>query len=428
MKCPKCNADVKEGMKFCPSCGFEIPTVNICPQCGNEIPIGVSFCPKCGTSASNDQSKVEYKKSAIDSDVQLTNETSSTKMNYGDGFLPLSELLNAQASDIDAGMDADELFCLACEKNNVKDYLAARKLFEKAAYLKHRDSVNWLGVYYTHGYGVAANDLKAASFYKIAADLGDPYAQYNLACCYLDGKGIAKNEKLAFDLFNQAMNNGHVDAICSVGYCYETGKGCEPDKEKALYYYKLSAEKGNSAGKRNYHILLNENKNSNNFQNGADILKPLIAKVLVTMLVGYTVLSTIGLYIGTYLPSFAFWPLLTLLLGIWIHKKAQAAGITIILDRLNKPLLIGFVGIVLLGGIYHQFSGSSDTPTGNPIEDANTLEAIYHDGGDTDEFLNKVKSFYWEKYGAKGGGLLYDQKLNEFMDEAQKHLDNLNNR
>lgn len=376
MKCPKCNADVKEGMKFCPSCGFEIPTVNICPQCGNEILKGMSFCPKCGTSVSNNQSKVEDEKAPIDSSIQQTNETISTKITFDDGFLPLSELLSAQASDINAGMDAEELYCLACDKNDVEDYLSARKLFEKAAYLKHRESINWLGVYYANGYGVAPNDLKSASLYKIAADLGEPYAQNNLALCYLDGKGVVKNEKLAFNLFNQAMNNGHIDAICNVGYCYETGKGCKPDKEKALYYYKLSADKGANTGKKNYQILLSQNNtNQKNINNGQ------------------------------------------------VFNENKNSN-----NPLGNKLLIGFICIVLLGGIYHHFYGSSDTPTGNPIEDANTLEAIYHDGGDTGEFMDKVKNFYWDKYGAKGGGQLFDQKLNEFMDEAQKHLDNLNNR
>lgn len=48
MKCPRCDSEVKNGMKYCSSCGFEVPKVTICNQCGFEIPKGMSFCPKCG--------------------------------------------------------------------------------------------------------------------------------------------------------------------------------------------------------------------------------------------------------------------------------------------------------------------------------------------------------------------------------------------
>ena len=52
-KCPNCGADVRDGIKFCESCGTRIeennaPRNSFCPQCGTEIPAGAAFCPKCG--------------------------------------------------------------------------------------------------------------------------------------------------------------------------------------------------------------------------------------------------------------------------------------------------------------------------------------------------------------------------------------------
>lgn len=51
MKCPHCNSHISTGMKFCPSCGKELPSEpknRFCSQCGSEISSGMNFCSKCG--------------------------------------------------------------------------------------------------------------------------------------------------------------------------------------------------------------------------------------------------------------------------------------------------------------------------------------------------------------------------------------------
>jgi membrane protease subunit (stomatin/prohibitin family) len=54
MICPKCNAQVPAGTRFCPSCGNPMtpPTAGgtPCPKCGQPVPAGVKFCPNCGAS------------------------------------------------------------------------------------------------------------------------------------------------------------------------------------------------------------------------------------------------------------------------------------------------------------------------------------------------------------------------------------------
>ena len=363
MNCSYCNSEVKEGMKFCPSCGREININVICPICGKEVKNGLKFCSNCGNKISNqnevNKSSVEIITENKDQKSQIAERTVADSKEV---FISLSELLNKQASDIDKGMDADELYCLACDRNNVQDFLGARKLFEKAAFLGHKEAMNWLGVYYDNGKGVAVNKRKAVSFYKLAADLDEPYAQNNLALCYLNGICVDKNGDLAFSLFKKAADNGCIDAICNLGFCYESGIGCKIDKEKALYYYKQSADKGCDQGKINYHNLMNASDatDSGSFNDASSII-PIIAKCSIIVLMAYSVLSTIGLYIGTYSPSFAFWPLITLLVGIFIHKKIQSLGINSIMTHLNKTLLIVFIGVTLIGGIKHQFWGSSDS-------------------------------------------------------------------
>ena len=46
MKCPKCQSNNREGVKFCEECGakFEIE----CPACKAKIPLGKKFCGECG--------------------------------------------------------------------------------------------------------------------------------------------------------------------------------------------------------------------------------------------------------------------------------------------------------------------------------------------------------------------------------------------
>ena len=46
MQCPKCQADNKEGAKFCGECGAKLSL--ICPQCNSENDPGNKFCNECG--------------------------------------------------------------------------------------------------------------------------------------------------------------------------------------------------------------------------------------------------------------------------------------------------------------------------------------------------------------------------------------------
>ncbi len=47
MTCPKCGAEVLEGLKFCGSCGAQL--VRTCRKCGSPLAPGLKFCGECGT-------------------------------------------------------------------------------------------------------------------------------------------------------------------------------------------------------------------------------------------------------------------------------------------------------------------------------------------------------------------------------------------
>ena len=46
MKCPKCQSENREGIKFCEKCGARMEIK--CPSCDAFIPLGKKFCGECG--------------------------------------------------------------------------------------------------------------------------------------------------------------------------------------------------------------------------------------------------------------------------------------------------------------------------------------------------------------------------------------------
>ncbi len=44
--CPKCQANIRSGARFCPSCGE--PLAKICPNCNSQLTVSAKFCGHCG--------------------------------------------------------------------------------------------------------------------------------------------------------------------------------------------------------------------------------------------------------------------------------------------------------------------------------------------------------------------------------------------
>ncbi|KAI8970168.1 hypothetical protein BDF20DRAFT_889689 [Mycotypha africana] len=65
-----------------------------------------------------------------------------------------------------------------------------------------------LGVSFRHGWGCKKNKESAVQFFKIAADLGDPDAQNDLAHCYYHGQGVKKDLYLAAKYYRKADKQG----------------------------------------------------------------------------------------------------------------------------------------------------------------------------------------------------------------------------
>jgi membrane protease subunit (stomatin/prohibitin family) len=49
VSCPKCQAAVPQGAKFCGNCGNAMPQPSACPKCQAAVPPGAKFCGSCGS-------------------------------------------------------------------------------------------------------------------------------------------------------------------------------------------------------------------------------------------------------------------------------------------------------------------------------------------------------------------------------------------
>ncbi|ORX96983.1 HCP-like protein, partial [Basidiobolus meristosporus CBS 931.73] len=65
-----------------------------------------------------------------------------------------------------------------------------------------------LGVCFQNGWGVSKNKATAAYYFEIAANLGDPDAQNDLAFCYLHGHGVKKDQYKAAKYYRMAYAQG----------------------------------------------------------------------------------------------------------------------------------------------------------------------------------------------------------------------------
>lgn len=96
---------------------------------------------------------------------------------------------------------------------------------------------------------------------KKAAYLGHKEAMYDYAQQFED-MGILGLQNPLFNLkrrnfwYHKAMENGHPEAHNNLASIYTLGEGVEKDYEKALEFYRKSAELGSVLGKKNYKIML----------------------------------------------------------------------------------------------------------------------------------------------------------------------------
>jgi hypothetical protein len=148
-----------------------------------------------------------------------------------------------------------------------------------------------LGELYNQGLGVAQDPTKAAEWYRLAAQQGDPHALAALGLMALDGRGIEKNQAQGLAWLEQAAGKGEPaashnlslllmssgsqedllravellrraadaeigDAQHALGVLYLRGRGVSRDPAEAARWFERAAKNGNVAGLVEHAILL----------------------------------------------------------------------------------------------------------------------------------------------------------------------------
>ncbi|WP_295454875.1 serine/threonine-protein kinase [uncultured Thiodictyon sp.] len=181
-----------------------------------------------------------------------------------------------QAADVVRAADAAE-YAKAAAANTAQsyqDYLAgcADRDCENRA-----NAQNFLGTSYEEGRGVTRDDQEAVGWYRMAAEQGNVYGEYNLGRMYDSGRGLKKDGDEALRWFHKAAEQGYAQAESvilgiSLGHIggrraaeeleslqkaaergnvdaqNALGKYDTKDGREAAHWYRMAAEQGDAHG------------------------------------------------------------------------------------------------------------------------------------------------------------------------------------
>ncbi|CAG8710505.1 11666_t:CDS:10, partial [Acaulospora morrowiae] len=117
----------------------------------------------------------------------------------------------------------------------------AKKWFARGAQLHNPASYNGLGLMYLEGIEFQQSPEKAIEFFKSAAEAEYPDAQVNLGLMYYQ----KKDTQIAFNYFHKAANSAqHLLACYYLAEMYAEGLGVEQSCAMAAAFYKNVAERG----------------------------------------------------------------------------------------------------------------------------------------------------------------------------------------
>ena len=121
----------------------------------------------------------------------------------------------------------------------------ALKWYQIAAEKGQPDAQYHLGRFYHKGDLVTKNLKEAVKWLKKSADQDTAGAQWFLGTCYESGDGVTKNLKKAFNLYKMAAEQDHEQAQVMVGRCYENGNGVTKHLVNAYAWYNVACANGN---------------------------------------------------------------------------------------------------------------------------------------------------------------------------------------
>jgi TPR repeat protein len=122
-----------------------------------------------------------------------------------------------------------------------------------------------LGRLYETGRGVHQDYLQAIKYYKIARDLDNTDALYQLGIIYQHGKGSNPDDNKAIDNYTQAAEKGNTMAQFTLGQLFEKGKMVSKSILEAVKWYSRSNSHGNKKSQAWLRVYYDEPYSTNAF-------------------------------------------------------------------------------------------------------------------------------------------------------------------
>ena len=117
-------------------------------------------------------------------------------------------------------------------------------LLRAAAERGEAEAQSGLGECHRLGLGVPQSDVQAFNWHFMAANQGDAFSQYMVACFFFHGDGIGRDEAQAFAWALKAAEQDDPAAQYNVGCCYLDGTGVAENREAAVEWLRRAADGG----------------------------------------------------------------------------------------------------------------------------------------------------------------------------------------
>lgn len=136
-----------------------------------------------------------------------------------------------------------------------EDAAKGMALIEAAARSDVRDAQADMGKSLEFGW-VGEKDIKQAlAWYQLAADRGEPYAEWRVGMAYVNGEQRAKDASQAVVWFQRSADSEHGLGLASLAVMVATGDGIAQDFTEARSLYARAAAAGNAHGYRGLALM-----------------------------------------------------------------------------------------------------------------------------------------------------------------------------
>jgi TPR repeat protein len=217
------------------------------------------------------------------------------------------------------------------------NFLYALKEAERRIDGNSKDSaaMTLIGSIYHDGAAVPRNDVEASHWFRLASNLGDASAAYELGVLLLQGApGLPKDLAGAKAQFELAAAKNHPSALYNLGVmALDSTEGHKPDFAKAADFFRRSALAGDGNGAYSYGVMLREGKGvSQDIVEGAHWLKRAADEGVVAAQVEYGIM----LFNGDGIPK-------DQAVGVRILRIAAVKGNPIAQNRIAHLYAAGLV-------------------------------------------------------------------------------------